>query len=73
MTNVNGQQRFVNQHNSFGIQLDKLVQAIQSFNPNLSKYDAVALAKNGIVNNLDAVESSVNSTHRDGKAGTKCN
>jgi len=70
--NVNGQQRFVNQHNSFGTQLDKLVQAIQSFNPNLSKYDALALAKNGIVNNLDAVESSVNSTHRDGKAGTKC-
>ena len=26
-----------------------------------------------IVNNLDAVESSVNSTHRDDKAGTKCN
>ncbi len=46
---------------------------MQSFNPNLSKYDALALAKNGIVNNLDAVESSENSAHRDGKSGTKCN
>lgn len=69
---INGQQRFVKNHASFGSQLDKLKKAIKSFNPNLSEYDALALAKNGIVTSLDAVETSVNDNHRRGKAGTKC-
>jgi len=69
---INGQQRFVKNHASFGSQLDKLKKAIKSFNPNLSEYDALALAKNGIVTNLDAVETSLNDNHRRGKAGTKC-
>lgn len=69
---INGQQRFVKNHASFGSQLDKLKNAIKSFNPNLSEYDALALAKNGIVTSLDAVEASVNDNHRRGKAGTTC-
>ncbi|KXH84890.1 hypothetical protein AU378_03805 [Chryseobacterium kwangjuense] len=59
-------------HASFGSQLDKLKKAIKSVNPNLNEYDALALAKNGIVTSLDAVESSVNDNHRRGKAGTTC-
>lgn len=69
---INGQQRFVKNHATFGSQLDKLKNAIKSFNPNLSDYDALALAKNGIVTSLDAVESSLNDNHRRGKAGTTC-
>lgn len=69
---INGQQRFVKNHATFGSQLDKLKMAIKSFNPNLSDYDALALAKNGIVTSLDAVESSLNDNHRRGKAGTTC-
>lgn len=69
--NVGSQRKFVKNHASFGTQLDELAAAIQSFNPNMSPYDAMALAKGGVVN-IDGVETSVNKSHRSGNAGTLC-
>ncbi|WP_333578058.1 hypothetical protein [Sphingobacterium sp.] len=69
--NVGSQRKFVKNHATFGTQLDELAAAIQSFNPNMSPYDAMALAKGGVVN-IDGVETSVNKSHRSGNAGTLC-
>lgn len=69
---MGGRERFVKNHSSFGTELENLAQAIKSFNPNLSDYDAMAIAKAGIVKNMDQIESNVNKSHRDGKSGTRC-
>jgi hypothetical protein len=46
--------------------------SIKSFNPNLSDYDAMALAKGGVIQNLNSVELSVNYANKQGTTGTKC-
>lgn len=52
---------------------DNLHIVIKSFNPNISDYDALALAKGGVIKDLNSVELSVNYAHKKGTAGTKCN
>jgi UDP-galactopyranose mutase len=52
--------------------LEDLKMSIKSFNPNLSDYDAMALAKGGVIQNLNSVELSVNYANKQGTTGTKC-
>ncbi|WP_293947039.1 MULTISPECIES: hypothetical protein [unclassified Sphingobacterium] len=45
---------------------------IETFAPTLSEYDAMALAKGGVVSDMSSVVKSANYNHREGKAGTRC-
>ncbi|AIM39256.1 hypothetical protein KO02_23125 [Sphingobacterium sp. ML3W] len=72
-TTVGGRERFANDHSSLGTELVNLSQAIKSFSPNMSNYDAMAIAKGGIIINMDQVESGINKGHRKGESGTRCN
>ena len=69
---INGQPRFVKKHQDFGTQLNDLAAAIRTFAPTLSEYDAMALAKGGVVSDMSSVEKSANYNHREGNAGTRC-
>ncbi|WP_223583032.1 hypothetical protein [Sphingobacterium sp. GVS05A] len=71
-TMIAGQQKFVLNHNAYGTLLGDLQKAIQSFSPNISAFDAMALAKGGVIN-LNTVEKSVNYANKKGNAGTTCN
>ena len=71
-TNIGGQERYVNNHSSFASTLQDLANALKSFNPSMSNYDALALAKGGVVSNMGQVEISINNNHKNGSAGTKC-
>jgi hypothetical protein len=69
---IGGREKFTKEHSSFGTELGDLAQAIKSFNPNMSDYDAMALAKGGIIVNMNGVESNINKSHRKGDSGTTC-
>ncbi|UZJ63993.1 hypothetical protein OKW96_16495 [Sphingobacterium sp. KU25419] len=71
-TNIGGQERYVSNHSSFASTLQDLANALKSFNPSMSNYDALALAKGGVVSNMGQVEISINNNHKNGSAGTKC-
>ncbi len=70
--NVSGQMKFTLNHSEFLPLLDDLANAIQQFNPNMSYSEALALAKGGVVTNLNTVENGVNISHKSGNAGTTC-
>lgn len=70
---VGGQLRFVKGHSAYGTLLTDLSAAIRSFNPNLSEYDAMALAKVGVVDNMNTIENNIAYNHREGNDGTTCN
>ncbi|MDQ1150303.1 putative membrane protein YgcG [Sphingobacterium zeae] len=72
-TEIGNQTRFVLEHSAYGTLLEDLKKAIKSFNPNISDYDAMALAKGGVIKDLNSVELSVNYAHKKGTSGTKCN
>lgn len=69
---IESQPRFVKKHQDFGTQLKDLAAAIRTFAPTLSEYDAMALAKGGVVSDMSSVEKSANYNHREGSAGTRC-
>lgn len=71
-TNIGGQERYVSNHSSFASTLQDLANALKSFNPSMSNYDALALAKGGVVSNMGQIEVSINNNHKNGSAGTKC-
>ncbi|MDR0263859.1 MAG: hypothetical protein LBJ04_11610 [Sphingobacterium sp.] len=72
-TEIGNQTRFVLEYSAYGTLLEDLKKAIKSFNPNISDYDAMALAKGGVIKDLNSVELSVNYAHKKGTSGTKCN
>ena len=71
--NTGGQIRFVKGHSAYGTLLTGLAAAIRSFNPSLSEYDAMALAKVGVVDNMNTIEDNIAYNHREGNHGTTCN
>ncbi|MCT1530796.1 hypothetical protein M3B46_07310 [Sphingobacterium daejeonense] len=64
--------KFIAKHNSFGTQIEKLADALISAFPKLTKSDALALAKGGIVSNMTDLEKAINKQHRKGMSGEKC-
>jgi len=66
-----GGAKYVAKHFEFSSQIQKLADAIASFNPSISPYEALALAKAGVID-LNSIESSINSNYKQGKSGTKC-
>ena len=67
-----GRKKFTKGHSSFRTELGDLDQAIKSFHPNRSDYDTMALAKGGIIVNMNGVESNINRSHIKGDFGTSC-
>ena len=62
-------------HFKFAPFIDKLVEAVHSFNPNLPLNTAKAMAKSGIVRDMFDWEVQLNQNEREGnknKKGTKC-
>jgi hypothetical protein len=62
-------------HLNFAPFIDRLVDAIHSFNPNIPLNTAKAMAKTGIVKNVFDWEVKLNQNEREGnndRKGTKC-
>lgn len=70
--NVHGQDRYINSHANFASTLNDLANAVKSLNPSMNNYDALALAKGGVVSNMSTIEQSINQNHKNGSSGTKC-
>jgi len=65
--------RYYFNHNGFASFINKLADAIVSFNPNIPYSDAVILSKTGIVTNMTNAELLINQSYRNGTKGQKCN
>ncbi|MGJ1430383.1 hypothetical protein ACR79M_01920 [Sphingobacterium spiritivorum] len=71
--NLAGSTKFLKKHQEYSTLLKDLANAIKEFNPAISDYDAMALAKGGVISDMNTIESSINYNHKNGKTGTKCN
>jgi len=71
---INGTPKYSGTHADLGGFIDDLADAIQSFNPGISNYDAQVLAKAGIINpnNISNFDKNINKSYRDGVSGTDC-
>ena len=65
--------RYYFHHNGFPSFINKLADAIISFNPNIPYSDAIILSKTGIVTNMTNEEKLINQSYRNGTKGQKCN
>ncbi|KGE14253.1 hypothetical protein [Sphingobacterium deserti] len=70
--NISGQMKFALEHSEYLPLLDDLAKAIQQFNPNMTYGDALALAKGGVVTNLNTIEDAINKSYKSGTSGTTC-
>jgi len=61
-------------HEDFGEYLQDLADAIISYNPNISPYEAMALAKAGIVDpaGITQFEKNINMNFKNSTYGTDC-
>ncbi|MGJ1267587.1 hypothetical protein ACR78G_10360 [Sphingobacterium spiritivorum] len=71
--NLAGSTKFLKKHQEYSTLLIDLANAIKEFNPAISDYDAMALAKGGVISDMNTIEGSINYNHKNGKTGTKCN
>ena len=71
--NLAGSTKFLKKHQEYSTLLKDLANAIKEFNPAISDYDAMALAKGGVISDMNTIEGSINYNHKNGKTGTKCN
>ncbi|SUJ29113.1 Uncharacterised protein [Sphingobacterium spiritivorum] len=71
--NLAGSTKFLKKHQEYSTLLSDLANAIKEFNPAISDYDAMALAKGGVISDMNTIEGSINYNHKNGKTGTKCN
>lgn len=71
---MGGTPKYLGTHAQFGDFVTGLADAIQSFNPNISRYDAEVMAKTGILNpsNTSQVDKIINEKYRNGELGTDC-
>jgi len=70
--NLNGRPKYKTTHAQFSSFIDDLADAIQSFNSNISRYDAEVLAKMGIINDMSNFDKIINDNYRNGNFGTPC-